>query len=151
MFDGMDMTFRNLKLRSKNPLCVVCSDIPSVHALIDYEEFCGAKACDKSPLLKILDSTERISVHDYNELSKCSSKYYLLVDVRSNEEFKMCHLKNSINIPLLKLYNKSSIDALRKEIREAGSDIKKSNYFLNFILFYSLNIIFSNNYKNIET
>ncbi|PSN42532.1 Adenylyltransferase and sulfurtransferase MOCS3 [Blattella germanica] len=42
-----DCTFRNVKLRDKNPSCAVCGNQPSISALIDYEQFCGSKANDK--------------------------------------------------------------------------------------------------------
>ena len=47
MFDGLDGTFRSIKLRSRQTNCPVCGDNPTVTQLIDYEQFCGAKASDK--------------------------------------------------------------------------------------------------------
>lgn len=132
MFDGMDTTFRNFKLRSKNSDCAVCGHKPTIHTLIDYEEFCGAKANDKNPNLQILDASERITVNEYYNLSKLPAKPYLLVDVRSNEEFEMCHLSDSVNIPFSAISsqnNKSSLDNLKKEIDKAGPDLSNGKYF----------------------
>jgi adenylyltransferase/sulfurtransferase len=41
MYDAMKMGFRELRLR-RDPDCPLCGDNPSIHALIDYEQFCGA-------------------------------------------------------------------------------------------------------------
>jgi molybdopterin/thiamine biosynthesis adenylyltransferase/rhodanese-related sulfurtransferase len=40
MFDALDMTFRNFKVR-KDPDCPVCGEHPSITELIDYEAFCA--------------------------------------------------------------------------------------------------------------
>ena len=47
MYDGLDGTFRTIRLRGRQPTCPVCSDAPTITKLIDYEQFCGAKATDK--------------------------------------------------------------------------------------------------------
>lgn len=40
LYDALDMSFRELKLR-RNPDCPVCGEHPTVTELIDYEAFCG--------------------------------------------------------------------------------------------------------------
>ena len=40
LYDALDMTFRELKLR-RDPECPVCGDSPSISELIDYDQFCG--------------------------------------------------------------------------------------------------------------
>ena len=40
VYDALDMRFRTLKLR-RNADCPVCGDVPTITALIDYQEFCG--------------------------------------------------------------------------------------------------------------
>ncbi|TME14745.1 MAG: molybdopterin-synthase adenylyltransferase MoeB [Chloroflexi bacterium] len=47
LFDGLDMQFRELKLR-KNPRCVLCGENPTVTQLIDYEQFCGVPSYEPS-------------------------------------------------------------------------------------------------------
>jgi adenylyltransferase/sulfurtransferase len=47
VFEGMDMTFRNLRLH-RNPECPLCGDSPTVTGLIDYENFCGMPAAEPS-------------------------------------------------------------------------------------------------------
>jgi len=43
LFDALSMEFRQVKLR-RNPECPICGDNPTIHELIDYEEFCGVPA-----------------------------------------------------------------------------------------------------------
>jgi molybdopterin/thiamine biosynthesis adenylyltransferase/rhodanese-related sulfurtransferase len=40
LFDALAMKFREMRLR-RDPACPVCGENPSIHALIDYERFCG--------------------------------------------------------------------------------------------------------------
>jgi adenylyltransferase/sulfurtransferase len=47
LYDALSMTFDELELR-KNPNCPVCGDNPTITALIDYEQFCGMPAHDRS-------------------------------------------------------------------------------------------------------
>jgi adenylyltransferase/sulfurtransferase len=47
VFEGMDMSFRTLRLR-RNPECPLCGDHPTVTELIDYETFCGVPAAEPS-------------------------------------------------------------------------------------------------------
>ena len=42
LFDGLKFNWRELRIR-KNPACPVCGDQPTIHSLIDYDEFCGVK------------------------------------------------------------------------------------------------------------
>ena len=42
LVDALGMRFRELKLR-KNPDCPVCGANPSIHELIDYNQFCGIR------------------------------------------------------------------------------------------------------------
>jgi adenylyltransferase/sulfurtransferase len=40
LFDGLKFQWRELRIR-KHPECPVCGDAPTIHSLIDYDEFCG--------------------------------------------------------------------------------------------------------------
>ena len=40
LFDALRMRFREMRLR-RDPACPACGENPSIHALIDYERFCG--------------------------------------------------------------------------------------------------------------
>jgi sulfur-carrier protein adenylyltransferase/sulfurtransferase len=47
MYDALNMTFDEVRLR-KNPDCPVCGAHPTITRLIDYEQFCGMPAHDRS-------------------------------------------------------------------------------------------------------
>ncbi|KAL7295528.1 hypothetical protein TKK_0011172 [Trichogramma kaykai] len=122
LFNGINMKFRDLTLRAQNKKCAVCGPNSTIHHLIDYEQFCGSKANDKNPNLKVLEQHERISVVDYNE--KISSMPHLLIDVRSAQEFELCHLEHSLNIPFKTLSNNKNLEKLQKEINENHHETK---------------------------
>lgn len=114
LYDAAMCSFRNIKLRSKRNDCEVCGDNPTITKLIDYEQFCGMCALDKNPNLKILTENERISVIDYQNVTN----NHLLIDVRSVNEFEMCKLKNSMNIPIKELLAGKLNDELLTEMRQ---------------------------------
>ena len=41
LYDALSLEFRVVKVR-RDPNCPLCGDNPTIHELIDYEEFCGA-------------------------------------------------------------------------------------------------------------
>lgn len=41
LIDALNMEIRQVKIR-RDPKCPLCGDNPTIHELIDYEEFCGA-------------------------------------------------------------------------------------------------------------
>lgn len=40
LYDALEMKFRELRLR-RDEACPLCSAVPTITSLIDYEEFCG--------------------------------------------------------------------------------------------------------------
>jgi adenylyltransferase/sulfurtransferase len=75
LFDAWKMKFRELKL-DKDPHCPICGKEPSIHELIDYEQFCGLKKNnDEAPIDTItakelkerLDKNEPIQIIDTRE------------------------------------------------------------------------------------
>lgn len=118
IFDGSEATFRNIRLRPKSNNCEVCGDNPSIERLIDYEQFCRAKAVDKNPNLNLLQKGQRVSVEDYNNVLREDSSLHVLIDVRSPEEYKICHLDNSINVPYTEITKKENLEVVRNEIEK---------------------------------
>jgi adenylyltransferase/sulfurtransferase len=74
LFDAWRMAFSELRL-DKDPNCPICGQNPTIHAPIDYEEFCGLgpKIDDPSTpitageLKERLDQGEKIQVVDIRE------------------------------------------------------------------------------------
>lgn len=107
LFDGARAIFRTVKLRGKRNDCAVCSDLPIITRLIDYEEFCGLRASDKDLSLNILKPHQRISVQEYRQLV-LENEPHMLIDVRSPHEFEICQLDNAINVPIKTFLNDKS-------------------------------------------
>jgi sulfur-carrier protein adenylyltransferase/sulfurtransferase len=102
LFDALDMTFKELKLR-KNPNCSVCGPNPTVTKLIDYEAFCGVEQA----LTPDLEVTPR-QLSDLIE----HGKEVVLVDVREPWEYEINHIDGARLIPL---------DELPKRVNELST------------------------------
>ena len=110
LYDALDMKFRELKLR-KNPDCPLCGENPTIHALIDYEQFCGITpqppAGEENPyeispeeLKRRMDRGESLTI----------------LDVREPHEYQICRLAGSILIPLGQLQGRMKELDREKEI-----------------------------------
>lgn len=122
LFDGSDCSFRKVRVRDRNPSCAVCGSEPSITALIDYEQFCGSKANDKAASIHLLDDIDRISACTYQGIR---SEPHVLIDVRSPLEFEICHIPESLNLPLKDLTSGEAVQQLKAVITEkcsSGSD-----------------------------
>lgn len=96
LFDGMNGTFRSIKLRPSKDDCHVCGKSPSITKPVDYVQFCGSSATDKARKLSVLDPVDRISCSDYHQI-KQTSLPHLLLDVREELQYEICALENSIS------------------------------------------------------
>lgn len=113
IFDGSRGIFRNIRLRAKRSNCDVCSSTPLIKELVDYEQFCGMRASDKNHSLNLLTPEQRVTVEEYRD--KIENNQHLLIDVRQPTEFNICHLPNSVNIPLKSILD----DSYRKQCEES--------------------------------
>lgn len=144
LFDGVKTKFQNINLRPKNADCVICGEHRVIQELINYEEFCGAKANDKDINLNLLKKEERISVEEYNQIIKNDVKSHILIDVRSSEEYKICHLQHSINIPFMQLHKDQSLklirDNLKIEKKDTHCPTDSKIYFNIFPILYNFSV-----------
>ncbi len=96
LYDALGMTFRELKLK-RDPECPVCGDQPTIHELIDYQEFCGvpghAAASAQGPAELQIDVRQLKAKIDAGEP-------FVLIDVREPHEFQICRIPGSVLIPL---------------------------------------------------
>jgi len=92
LYDALAMRFRELKLR-KNPECPVCGDHPTIHQLIDYQQFCG-----------IPNQTAALVANDIEVIevkAKLDARHqFVLLDVRELHEYQICKIPGSQLIPL---------------------------------------------------
>jgi len=92
LFDAWRMTFRELKLE-KNPDCPVCGKNPTIHELIDYEQFCGLKKNQES---KPIDT---ITAFDLKKRLDNGDKIQL-IDIREPHERAIVKFPDAIVMPL---------------------------------------------------
>jgi len=94
VYDALEQDWTYVKVR-KDPNCPVCSERPTVTALIDYEDFCGVPAHDRTVVepadLKDLEilPTEYVDVRDD----------VVLLDVREPHEYEINRIPGAILIP----------------------------------------------------
>ncbi|XP_004924201.1 adenylyltransferase and sulfurtransferase MOCS3 [Bombyx mori] len=105
LFDGEDATFRAVKLRPRRPACVACGDRGGGR-LIDYEQFCNAPAKEKDLDLEVLPPENRVSANELNVMMNNEERggRHLVVDVRNEQEYAMCHIQGSVNYPVENLH-----------------------------------------------
>ncbi len=93
LFDALKFKFRELKLH-KNPDCPICGNNPSIHELIDYEEFCGIPSVQDEQG----DASDNITVKQLKEKLDRGEDIFIL-DVREPHEYEINNL-NGYLIPL---------------------------------------------------
>jgi molybdopterin/thiamine biosynthesis adenylyltransferase/rhodanese-related sulfurtransferase/molybdopterin converting factor small subunit len=90
LFDALDMTFKELKLR-KSPDCSVCGPNPTVKQLIDYEAFCGVEE-ELGAELEVSPIALKEQIDNGRDI--------VVLDVREPFEYEIAHLDNAKLIPL---------------------------------------------------
>ena len=93
LYDALAMSFRELKIR-RDPACPICGDLPSITALIDYNQFCGIKPITNEPV-----AYHEIESSTLNAMFQ-SGEDFVLLDVREPDEFEVSRIPGSILIPL---------------------------------------------------
>ncbi|KFD55403.1 hypothetical protein M514_03743 [Trichuris suis] len=111
VFDGLDGSFRTVKLRPRDLHCAVCGDSPTIRSPLNYEKFCGSPLCDSVRSLNYLNSEDRISVQQLKDV--LYSDDVLVIDCRPSHQWDIGHFSRAINIPL-ETIESSEPDALRQ-------------------------------------
>ncbi|MBE2221649.1 MAG: molybdopterin-synthase adenylyltransferase MoeB [Anaerolineae bacterium] len=94
LYDALNMEFTEVKLR-KNPNCPVCGENPTITELIDYEQFCGVPAHDRSQYV-----AEEVDLNEVRQMTPVQLKArldagddLLIVDVRQPHEWEISNLE----------------------------------------------------------
>lgn len=74
--------------------------------------------------LSLLKKEQRVSPEFLNQSFVCKREG-VLVDVRDPEEFEMCAIPNSINIPLKRIDDESSVDKILQVLHGFGSAVER--------------------------
>jgi molybdopterin/thiamine biosynthesis adenylyltransferase/rhodanese-related sulfurtransferase len=95
-FDALKLRFKEFKIR-KDPACPICGDHPTIHELIDYDQFCGIPQADADAAKELevptITATELKTKIDRNDK-------FVLVDVREPFEYDISRIPGSKLIPL---------------------------------------------------
>ncbi|KHN49386.1 molybdopterin-synthase adenylyltransferase MoeB [Pectobacterium fontis] len=92
LFDVWEMKQRELKLE-KDANCPVCGEHPTIHALIDYEEFCGLKPNEAEAPIESVTARELKAWLD-------AEKPLQLIDIREPHERAIVKFPDAKVIPL---------------------------------------------------
>ncbi|BCL36231.1 molybdopterin-synthase adenylyltransferase MoeB [Nostoc sp. MS1] len=108
LYNALDMTFRELKLRP-NP------ERPVIEKLIDYEQFCGipqAKAAEAQQQQEIQEMT----VTQLKELLDSGAKDFVLLDVRNPNEYEIAKIPGSVLVPLPDIENGNGVAKVKEAL-----------------------------------
>ncbi|MCY7390923.1 MAG: molybdopterin-synthase adenylyltransferase MoeB, partial [Leptolyngbyaceae cyanobacterium CAN_BIN12] len=101
LYNALDMTFRELKLRP-NPVR------PVIEKLIDYEMFCGipqAKAAEAEQQSALKEMT----VTELKQLLDSGTDDFVLIDVRNPNEYEIARIPGAVLIPLPDIENGTGV------------------------------------------
>jgi adenylyltransferase/sulfurtransferase len=105
LYNSLDMTFRELKLRP-NPVR------PVIEKLIDYEQFCGIPEARAAEAQEVAVVPE-MSVQDLKVLLDTRADEVLLLDVRNPHEYEIAQIPGAILIPLAEIEGGSGVEKVR--------------------------------------
>jgi MoaD family protein len=103
LYDALQMRFRELKLR-RDPDCPVCGDHPTIHALVDYDAFCGITPPAASQTTP--GEIPEVTVQELKARFDRGEDVYLL-DVREPNEYQICRIPGATLIPLGELLSRT--------------------------------------------
>ncbi len=91
LFDALSLSFRELKLK-RAPDCPVCGDAPTIHELIDYEQFCGVPSNEARSMEMVGEIPEITATELKARLDRGDE--LTIIDVREPEEWEIGNLAN---------------------------------------------------------
>ena len=108
LYDALDMTFRELKLRPN-------SVRPVIDKLIDYEMFCGipqAKAAEAEQQSDLQEMT----VTELKQLLDSGADDFVLIDVRNPNEYEIARIPGAVLIPLPDIENGTGVQQVKEAL-----------------------------------
>ena len=101
LYDALEMSFQTIKVR-KDPNCPVCSLPQADIELIDYEQFCGMPAHDRSEFSAV-DASEALNIQTVTvrglRHALDNGDDILVVDVRDPHEWDISAIEGALRIP----------------------------------------------------
>jgi adenylyltransferase/sulfurtransferase len=111
IYDALEMTYRSVKVR-KDPECPVCGKNPTVTALIDYEEFCGAVSEEAQEAA----AGSTITARQLKDMQDAGENIFL-VDVREPNEYEIVSIPGSVLIPKGDFLSGAALEQLPQDKR----------------------------------
>lgn len=106
LYNALDMTFRQLKLR---PNLVR----PVIEKLIDYEQFCGIPQAREQEAQEQQQIPE-MTVRELKELIDSGAKDFLLLDVRNPNEYQIAQIPGSVLVPLPDIEHGQGVEKVKE-------------------------------------
>ncbi|HEY9761989.1 MAG TPA: molybdopterin-synthase adenylyltransferase MoeB [Trichocoleus sp.] len=106
LYNALDMTFRELKLRP-NPVR------PVIEKLIDYEEFCGIPQARMEEQKQQAEMVE-MTVTELKQILDSGADDILLIDVRNPNEYEIAQIPGAVLIPLPDIENGSGVEKVKQ-------------------------------------
>jgi len=109
VYDALEMTYRKIKVR-KDPNCAICGENPTVTALIDYDDFCGAVS-DEATEATVGSTITATDLHDWLD----SGKSIDLIDVREPAEWEIVRIPGARLVPKGEFLNGAALADLPQD------------------------------------
>ena len=120
LFDAWRMKFREFQIE-KDPHCPICGKKPTIHKLIDYEEFCGLRGQAAGPL-----ALEEITA---SELKRrlAQGQDLQVIDVREPFEYELAKIPGTKLIPLGEVVARmNEIDPSRETVVHCKAGVRSA-------------------------
>jgi sulfur-carrier protein adenylyltransferase/sulfurtransferase len=109
VYDALEMSYRKIKVR-KDPNCAICGENPTVTALIDYDDFCGAVS-DEAQAAVVGSAITATELRDWLE----SGKSIDLIDVREPAEWEIVKIPGAHLVPKGEFLNGTALADLPQD------------------------------------
>ena len=106
MYDSMSCSFTSIKKPGRRKNCPVCGEMPKIKSIADSDAstvFAAGPNQSFSP--PDLDASLEVTCSEFSSL-RDQGKDHILLDVRVRHQYDICHLPNSVHIPLSELPTK---------------------------------------------
>jgi len=104
LFNALEMSFRSMRIQP-DPACPVCGPNATIKELMDYDQFCGVRGEEGTPVEK--SEVQEITVCELAAKIQRGDKFDL-VDVREPREFEIARLPDARLIPLGELAGRAN-------------------------------------------
>lgn len=100
MYDSMQASFLSIKKPPKRTKCPVCGTSPTIRSMTDSQETLLNAMGPQAKLVPVALADELVvTCEEYNSVRE-SNTPHILLDVRVQEQYELCHLPDSVHIPL---------------------------------------------------